>query len=108
MNPDESYEEDLRQLHAKSHHPAAVVEAEDVLSHHYFPVQGTSLTSTTDVGGFGLRFLMMERAAEMWGQYPPPPCGSSRKFMVVILLFAPCCELETTAGCRMIPTPMSS
>lgn len=107
MNPDESYEEGLRQLCAKRHHPAAVVEAEDVLFHCYFPVQGASLTSTTDVGGFGLYFLMTERAAEIWGQYPPP-CGSSRKFMVVMLLFVPNCELETTAGCRMIPTPMSS
>lgn len=104
MNPKESYEESLRQLCAKSHYP--VVGAEDVLPRHYFPVQGASLTSTTDVGGFGLYFLMMERAAEMWGQHPPPPHG--RKFMVAMLLFAPHRKLETTAGCRMIPTPMSS
>lgn len=106
MNSKESYEEGLRQRCAKSHYPAAVVGAEDVLPRHYFPVQGAGLTSTTDVGGFGLHFLMMERAAEMWGQHPSPPHG--RKFMVAMLLFAPHCKLETTAGCRMTCTSMSS
>ena len=92
MHPNESYGEGLRQLPAESCHPAATAGAEDVPPGHYFPIQRTSVTSTTAVGGFGLRFLVMQRAAEMWGQRLPPPRGSSGKFTVVTLLFAPHCE----------------
>lgn len=73
--PNESFGEGLP---AESHHPT-----------HYFPMQGTSLTSAPAVGG--MSFLMVEGAADPWKQCPPPPHGGGTEFRVVRVLLAPQC-----------------
>lgn len=80
MIPNESFRKGQRQLPAESPHPA-----------HYFPVQRTSLTSTTAVSGYGMSFLMLEGAADPWKQCLSPPHSSGTEFRVVRVLFAPHC-----------------
>lgn len=68
----ESFREGQSQLPAESHHPA-----------HYFPQQRASLTSATAGSGFGMSFLMLEGAADLWKQCLPPPHGSGMEFRVL-------------------------
>lgn len=81
MIPNESFGEGQRQLPAQSHHPA-----------HYFPIQETSLTSATAVGGFGMNFPVLEAAADPWKQCLSPPHGGGTEFRVVRVLFSPHCR----------------